>query len=86
MPLADAATRIADREGRRASCSVGRVFAAVDDADRALLESWLEKSSGRTNVWIAAVLAADGHVNSKGQAISYQSVQRHRVRVCGCFL
>lgn len=77
MSLRSAAETVDNRKpGPR--CSVAILRLQLDDLDRKTLDDWLDPASGKTNVWIAEVLAADG------KKFSDSTIGRHRKRKCSC--
>ena len=74
----------AEKPSKGRKCGLGRVYEASDAEDRAWIDDKLRNESGWTNSQIAFELSKVGHVNTNGDPIGYQVVQRHRSGVCSC--
>ena len=74
----DAMPRSLGGQGRRGSCAVATILAALDDDDRAALDDALAAVPGPTARSVADSLAAEGW------AISAETVSKHRRGGCAC--
>jgi hypothetical protein len=63
--------------GRTFTCGLGKILAAVSDADRTVIQSALDDESIPHEA-IARVLTANGH------AIKGLTIGRHRKKRCAC--
>lgn len=78
MKLSDLADERPPPEVKGPRCTVARIVAKVDDADRAVLAGWLADADAYPVAWIAEQLRTVGHW------ITPATVARHRRGACSC--